>query len=162
MYLIFAILSLKATNANDDPEEEERLKHETMNGRLAKKFRQDKLAGKDFCDNLAIVLQGVLADLDSAIASEEAAKASHKAASGNAKAKDVESKKQKQHKEAKPKAKAESNLSTKPSATTQSKVPENPSAETVAEGTTWIGWLVRTFSSTNSCALRQHLPYSFV
>lgn len=136
MSLIFVInlYSFKATNANDDPEEEERLKHETMNGRLAKKIRQDMLEGKDFCDNLAIVLQGVLADLDSAIASEEAAEASNKAASGNAKAKDVESKKQ--IKEAKSKAKVESDVSAKPSATTQRKVPENPSAETVAEGTT--------------------------
>ena len=134
---------VKATNANDDPEEEERLKHETMNGRLAKKIRQDMLAGKDFCDNLAIVLQGVLADLDGAIASDKAAKASKKAASaGSSKSKDAESKKQ--TKEAKTKANAEPNVSTKPSAMTQPKVPENPSAETVAEGTTCVGWLVAT------------------
>ena len=158
---MFLISSFQATNANDDPEEEERLKHETMNGRLAKKIRQDMLAGKDFCDNLAIVLQGVLADLDSAIASEEAAKASNKAASGSAKSKDAESKKQ--HKEAKPNAKAESNVSTKLSGTTHPKVPENPSAETVAEGTTWIGWPVWTFSPTKPCALSLNVlqVYSF-
>lgn len=104
-----------------------------MNGRLAKKIRQDMLAGKEFCDNLAIVLQGVIVDLDRTIASEEAAK---KAAASSTKSKDGESKKT--AKETKGKAKAESESSTKQAATPQPKVPDNPNAETVAEGTTFV------------------------
>lgn len=123
-----------------------------MNGRLAKKIRQDMLAGKDFCDNLAIVLQGVLADLDKEIASDEAAKASKKA--GSAKSKDTESKKQ--TKEAKSKKSASSDASTKPLTTTQPNVPENPSAETVAEGMPWAEWLLFiVFSRERMHALSQ-------
>jgi hypothetical protein len=103
-----------------------------MNGRLAKKIRQDMLAGKEFCDSLTMVLQGVLADLDNTIALEQAAKAARKAAK---KAKGADLKKKKP-KEAKAKAQAESVAPVLPQATTTPKVPENLNAETVAEGAT--------------------------
>ena len=123
----------KATNANADPEEEERLKHETMNGRLAKKIRQDMLAGKEFCDNLAFVLQGILTDLDSTIAQEDAAKAAaNKAAPPSTKA-DKEAKRK--AKEAKAKAKAAAaEAKANPPAAAKPKIPEDLNAETVADG----------------------------
>lgn len=98
------------------------------------KIRQDMQAGQEFCDNLAVVLQGVLADLDSAIALEAAAKAPSRAAAGSTKSKDADAKKQ--AKQAKSKAMTESSVSMTPLATTQPKIRENPNAETVAEGTT--------------------------
>ena len=54
----------KATNANDNPVEEERLKQETMNGRVAKRMRNEIEAGKVFCDHLVAVLEGILAEID--------------------------------------------------------------------------------------------------
>ena len=156
--LLISCFFIKATNANDDPEEEERLKHETMNGRLAKKIRHDMLAGKDFCDNLAIVLQGVLVDLDRTIASEEATK---KAAASSTKSKDAESKKH--AKETKAKTKAESEGSTKQAATTQPKVPDNPNAETVAEGTAFVDASIGpwTLPFAPKCFIGSHASFLF-